>query len=150
MCYIKGPDWCTPDIYSTIHWRRAASRCKRHPTKLRNRALFGRSFLWPASRADWSAPSPSPAHQHLQVRLFWHRGSVHTPIRISLVGAGLDPATGPAAEARRAPVVLMSLFYRISAFHVESYSALIGARYGLSRTCVNATTGKTSTRVHSE
>ena len=60
-------------------------------------------------------------------------------------GAGKDLAALAAAcaawEAR--PIVLMNLFsYRRSAFHVEDYSTLIGAKYELSRTCVNATTGK--------
>ena len=46
-------------------------------------------------------------------------------------------------QFRSPPIVLMNLFsYRRSAFHVEDYSTLIGARYELSRTCVNATTGK--------
>ena len=36
------------------------------------------------------------------------------------------------------------------AFHVEYYSTLIGARQGLSRACVNATPGITSTRAQSE
>ena len=51
--------------------------------------------------------------------------------------------TLPSRHRAYQTIVLMNLFsYRRSAFHVGNYSTLIGAGYELSRTCINASTGK--------